>query len=317
MPRPRLAQFQKNSADTEADRVSTRSGGDVDTVLYNEAATIAPAVGNDNTQGYEVGSRWIDVTNDRTYTCVDASTGAAVWKREDNLGGGVQHKFDATVDPVTTNDTTEGYAIGSRWVNTAANTHWVALDVTTNNAIWMETTQDDTLAGIAQLAPGEHMMGNLMNYPNTGGLTASTIQYTQIYLSAGLDIDTVRIFITSGGSGSRNFNVGLYSQSTPTDRQGTPNTRERESGTVNTSGLTSYQDGTFTSYIVPTSGFYWVGMVVDSGALSVAQGEVFRAGFLPQRDETTTGVALPATATSLALTGASAPAYASAVEAGF
>jgi hypothetical protein len=232
-------------------------------------------------------------------------------------GGALQDNFTATVNPTTTNDNTEGYSVGSRWVNVNNNTHWVALDVTTNAAIWSETTQDDTISGIAKLAPGEHMMGNLMNYPSTGGLTSSLVQYTQVYLSAGLQIDTVRAFINAGGSASRNYNVGLYSQTDPADRQGTPNTRERESGSIATTGLSGYVDGTFTSYTVPTSGYYWVGIVADSAAISWALSAVYRAGFLPQRDETSTGVVLPATAASAALTGATAAVYAAAVEVGF
>jgi len=44
-------------------------------------ATTPPTVSNDNTEGYTVGSRWIDVTADNIYDCVDASTGAAIWLR--------------------------------------------------------------------------------------------------------------------------------------------------------------------------------------------------------------------------------------------
>ena len=45
----------------------------------NYAGTSAPGVGDDNADGYRVGSMWIDITNDESYRCVDDSTGAAVW----------------------------------------------------------------------------------------------------------------------------------------------------------------------------------------------------------------------------------------------
>jgi len=55
--------------------------------LNNDIATTAPGVGNDNTQGYAVGSRWTDVTADNTYLCQDVSTGAAVWAQTDAAAG--------------------------------------------------------------------------------------------------------------------------------------------------------------------------------------------------------------------------------------
>lgn len=49
-------------------------------ILDKTDATTAPTVNDDDADGYSVGSKWVDVTNDRGYLCVDASTGAAVWK---------------------------------------------------------------------------------------------------------------------------------------------------------------------------------------------------------------------------------------------
>lgn len=43
-------------------------------------ATTAPTVNDDSGDGYEVGSIWIDVTNDLIYQATDATIGAAVWK---------------------------------------------------------------------------------------------------------------------------------------------------------------------------------------------------------------------------------------------
>ena len=45
----------------------------------NYAGTAAPGAGDDNADGYRVGSMWIDISNDKAYRCVDDSTGAAVW----------------------------------------------------------------------------------------------------------------------------------------------------------------------------------------------------------------------------------------------
>lgn len=42
-------------------------------------ATTDPGVSNDNTQGYGPGSIWINTTLNRSWECVSAATGAAVW----------------------------------------------------------------------------------------------------------------------------------------------------------------------------------------------------------------------------------------------
>ncbi len=62
------------------------SGGSPAFAKNNTVATAAPAVTNDVDEGYSVGSRWYDITNDVAYVCLDNSDGAAVWKRE---AGGV------------------------------------------------------------------------------------------------------------------------------------------------------------------------------------------------------------------------------------
>jgi hypothetical protein len=49
-------------------------------ILDKVNATAAPTINDDDADGYTVGSKWVDVTNDRAYIAVDVSTGAAVWK---------------------------------------------------------------------------------------------------------------------------------------------------------------------------------------------------------------------------------------------
>lgn len=51
-----------------------------DFAICNMAATAAPTVNDDSGDGYDVGSKWYDTTNDALYVCVDATAAAAVWK---------------------------------------------------------------------------------------------------------------------------------------------------------------------------------------------------------------------------------------------
>ena len=48
-------------------------------VQNNFTATASPAAVNDNTEGYEIGSVWINTITDIAYICLDASAGTAVW----------------------------------------------------------------------------------------------------------------------------------------------------------------------------------------------------------------------------------------------
>jgi len=55
-------------------------GANVSATKDNLSATSAPTTGDDSNDGYAVGSRWMDVTGDKEYVCLDATVGAAVWK---------------------------------------------------------------------------------------------------------------------------------------------------------------------------------------------------------------------------------------------
>jgi hypothetical protein len=62
--------------------------GNVENLKVKLDAATAPGDSNDNTEGYAVGSRWVDVTNDKEYVALDVSTGAAVWTETTAAAGG-------------------------------------------------------------------------------------------------------------------------------------------------------------------------------------------------------------------------------------
>ena len=54
--------------------------GNVENLKVKLDGTEAPASATDDiTLGYVIGSRWVDVTNDKEYVCLDNTDGAAVW----------------------------------------------------------------------------------------------------------------------------------------------------------------------------------------------------------------------------------------------
>lgn len=68
------------AAATAANLNSPLSELDAAIKLNKYNGTAAPGVGDDTADGYTVGSRWIDTTNDRAYVAVDVTLGAAVWQ---------------------------------------------------------------------------------------------------------------------------------------------------------------------------------------------------------------------------------------------
>lgn len=63
----------------------------VPNLKVNLTATSGPTVNNDATEGYAVGSRWIDTVSDKEYVLVDATDGAAVWIETTQSGTAVTY----------------------------------------------------------------------------------------------------------------------------------------------------------------------------------------------------------------------------------
>ena len=73
---------------SEAEGILRKTGaGAYEGIKTNLGATTDPGAGDDNTAGYAIGSKWINVTLDKVWEAVDVSTAAAVWKELSAVAG--------------------------------------------------------------------------------------------------------------------------------------------------------------------------------------------------------------------------------------
>ena len=114
--------------------------GNVTNIKNKLDATVAPAVGNNGTEGYSVGSHWFDITHTKVYVCLSSATGAAVWSELTNSSAGALLKLDGTVAPAVTDDNTAGYSVSSIWYDTTHTKAYACFSVATRAAVWAELT---------------------------------------------------------------------------------------------------------------------------------------------------------------------------------
>ena len=103
--------FEVSNITTSTTRTITVPDSDVELFKDNLSATTAPTANDDNTVGYSIGSRWIDVTNDAVYTAVDVSTGAAIWRNLSASSSGVTTNGSVVDNELTRFDTNSGTSI--------------------------------------------------------------------------------------------------------------------------------------------------------------------------------------------------------------
>jgi hypothetical protein len=137
----------------------------------NFAATTNPGVSNDSTQGYQVGSTWINTTSQTLWQCVSAAAGAAVWV-EYASGGAVVSDSSAKYN--SANNAASFTATGAQISGGSA---FVELDLTGNPAGAANVTLPtvaNLVAAITGLAPGDSYLLRIKNSANSNTWTVVT-----------------------------------------------------------------------------------------------------------------------------------------------
>ena len=97
------------------------------------------------------------------------------------IAGGIQNNFTSVVDPVVGDDSSQGYAVGSRWVNTVLDKSYVCLDATIGAAIWrLESPTQNWVILVKGSSPRD-----TKDYPDVASAVAAASDEDAILLGPG------------------------------------------------------------------------------------------------------------------------------------
>jgi hypothetical protein len=144
----------------------------------NYAATVDPTVSNDTSQGYEVGSSWVNTTSGRAWTCLSNSTGAASWVIDGQSGSG---GFGTQGTPGTLNATgtlTAALMLAGIVTTTSAAAVAATLDIATNLDTAVGASAPNNTAfdfSIINTGPNTLTVGTASGWTLVGTMTVLTV----------------------------------------------------------------------------------------------------------------------------------------------
>jgi len=250
-----------------ADRVGTT----------NWTATTNPTVGNDNTQGYSVGSQWYNTVQNRYYTCVLAVTGAAIWREtvdfasaRSNLVGQSSLIIQAntlTLSSVTTNTIT-GTSVGI--ISSVGNT-----TITTNGNLDIATGGVTNIVSNGLLVNSTTQYGSIeLLSPSTNDVTGAidALAVSDITIRTGDGGDAVNGF--AGAAGTIAMYFGIPGTSTALGQAASGGLFLSQDGVPNTSQFAMFVPGGISLEVDGSSNFNWHGEAAANNFNFYATGDI-------------------------------------------
>lgn len=166
------------------------------------------------------------------------------------------------------------------------------------------SARDLSLLHRDDLAPGERFFGaaRVAFGADFNFAINNRIGYYRVWLDASRQIGTMRTFVQTvptAGGGGKALRMGIYAQDDPLDATLPPTSRVAQTASR---VLSAADNGTFVDvalsspYTPGVSGWYWLALVNTHASVTLRGTGSYPSGFMPIREETTTGDTLPATA---------------------
>jgi len=185
------------------------------TIKNNLSATTAPSVADSSTNGYTVGSLWVNVASAKYYYCVDSTANSGVWSSGSGAaivattapgsasvgdffhntttdktflwdgfswidvvaGGSPSPKLNttATAAPTALTDSTQGYSVGSMWIDTVANKVYTCVKSNASAAVWTLTAASISSAWVIKTTSYTAIIDDYIFVDTNGGPTTITL----------------------------------------------------------------------------------------------------------------------------------------------
>jgi hypothetical protein len=157
-----------------------------------------PDVGTANAEGTATSlSRSDHVHNHGTQT----TEGHHALVTSTNHGFQPRSNRNASVDPTANDDSGEGYAVGSYWINVTADRAYVLVDATVASAVWVQIGAAGSVAALA------HKSGRELAVGFAGNPKTATVTFSAAFPSA-----NYAVVVTAVTTGNKQFAMNVESQ---------------------------------------------------------------------------------------------------------